>query len=184
MMTPSVYKLLTSEGFEWLLPVNDADFEVLTFEGQPRSNLWRPVKMKRLKIDRRRPLKASDFPSCSGGDMFILSQVAKDKIGSYLEQYGELLPLACDDGDFWTLNVTRLVDALDESSSQLLRGSDTGEILMIHKHVFRPSGLEQAQLFKLPQVLRGLIYVTDPFVDMIKASGLKGLEFVKVWSPD
>jgi hypothetical protein len=54
--------------------------------------------------------------------MLILSQVARDMLGEQLEAFGELLPLACDDGEFWTLNVTRLVDALDATGSELLRG--------------------------------------------------------------
>jgi hypothetical protein len=37
-------------------------------------------------------------------------------------------------------------------------------------------------MFKLPQSRgRGAFYVTDPFVDLIRASGLTGLEFKRVW---
>lgn len=181
--TRNVYKLRYSEGFEWLLPVNDSDCDLLRFDGQRRTELWRPVRMKRLTISEQGgPLSPSDFPACSGGDMLVVGRAARDKLGTVLEQYGELLPLLCDDGDFWVLNVTRLVDALDESNSQLMRASDTGAILMIRKHAFRPAALDQAHLFKLPQTARGLIYVTDPFVQLASTSGLKGLEFVQVWA--
>ena len=113
--------------------------------------------------------------------MLILGSAAKGKLGPQLERYGELLPLACDHGEFWTLNVTRLIDALDEANSQLLRASDTGTILMIQKHAFYSQEVEQPMLFKLPQMVRGLIYVTDPFVELVEESGLKGIEFVQLW---
>lgn len=184
MTTPKVYKLRHSEGFEWLLPANDAEFDLLRFDGQVKVNSWRPVRMKRLKVtEQGQPLESSDFPACSGGDMLVLSRAARERIGGQLERHGELLPLVCDDGDFWVLNVTRLVDALDESNSQLLRASDTGAILMVRKYAFHAPALAQAELFKLPQMVRGLIYVTDPFIDLVRASGLRGIEFVQVWAP-
>lgn len=180
-----VYKLRYGEGFEWLLPVNQADFDLLRFDGQPRSGSWKPVEMRRLKVSEQgNPLQPCDFPACSGGDMLIMSRAAREKIGSCLEQYGELLPLSCDEGEFWALNVTKLLSVLDESSSQLLRASDTGAILMIRKYSFRHADLGQADLFKLSQTIRGLIYVTDNFVELIKWSGLTGLEFVLVWAPN
>jgi hypothetical protein len=114
--------------------------------------------------------------------MLLLDREVQERIGPYLEQYGELLPLVCDEGQFWTLNVTRIVNALDEDESEVLRASDTGAILMIKRHVFDPDRLRQAQVFKLPQLVRGLIYVTNDFVEVIKDSGLVGLEFLQVWS--
>lgn len=181
---PNVYKLRYGEGFEWLLPVDTGAFEQLRFNGTPQKDSWKPVQMRRLKVsDAGRPLAACDFPACSGGDMFIINRAAKEKIGSHLEQFGELLPLACDEGDFWTLNVTCLVNALDENNSQLLRATDTGAILMIRKHVFLPAELGKAEVFKIPQVPRSLIYVTSAFVDLVNSSGLTGIEFVQVWAP-
>lgn len=131
--------------------------------------------------ERGKVLRVSDFPACSGGDMLIINRRARDKIGSQLEKYGELLPLSCEDGDFWALNVTCLIDALDEYKSKILRSSDTKEMLTIQKHVFRPAVLRGAVLFKLPQMVRGLIYVTNHFVELIMSSGLVGLEFVVLW---
>jgi hypothetical protein len=115
--------------------------------------------------------------------MLLLSRAAKDAVGSYLAEYAEILPLECDDGEFWVANVTRLVDCLDESASQLLRDPDTGAILVVQKHVFRPIDLECAGIFKLSQMPRGLIYVTEPFVDVVNSSGLSGLVFGQVWPP-
>jgi hypothetical protein len=80
-------------------------------------------------------------------------------------------------------HVTNFVDALDKDASEVLRApDDPNVILMIHKHVFRPEKLTTDWMFKLPYARgRSAIYVTDPFVDLIRASGLTGLEFKRVW---
>ena len=108
---------------------------------------------------------------------------ARQETGSYLEKYGEFLPLICDEGNYWTFHVTHFVDALDEKASEILRATDDPSlVLMIHKHVFRPEKLKGNLMFKLPQSRgRGPFYVTDPFVDLIRASGLTGIEFKRVW---
>jgi hypothetical protein len=184
-ITPKVYKLRYGEGYEWLLPVDQQDFERLRFDGQPRGSSWTPVKMRRLTVsDQGRPLKPGDFYACSGGDMLVLGDHAKASIGRDLEQYGELLPLVCDGRPFWTLNVTSFVDALDDSKSQLLRASDTGAILMIRQLALRAAPLAGAGLFKLPQIPRGLIYATEAFKDTLAKHKLAGLELVQVWAPN
>ncbi|WP_394828803.1 imm11 family protein [Pendulispora albinea] len=165
--------------------MDESDFDLLRFNGRPRAEDWRPVNMTRLKVwDDGRRLKPSDFPSCSGGDMMILSQNAKEVLGSYLAQYGELLPLACNDGEFWTLNVTTFVDALDEEATQAVRASDSGRILLIRKHAFNSAALRDAGLFKLPQTPRGLIYATESFAQELRRHSLLGLELEPIWAPN
>ena len=112
-----------------------------------------------------------------------MTETAKARIGSLLQRYGEFLPLSCNDGRFWTFHVTHFVDALDENKSALERASDDPRVtITIHRHAFRPERLTANWMFQLPQWRgRGPIYVTDPFVDLIKASGLTGLEFKRVW---
>jgi hypothetical protein len=185
-MTTRIYKLRYAEGFEWLLPINDADFDQLRFDGSPRGTRWQPVKMRRLRTSERgRTLQPADFLACSGGELLILGRAARDKLSETLVAYGELLPLLCEDGEYWVLNVTRLVDALDEGKSQVLRASSTGPILMIRKHEFRDSEeIQQAAIFKLSDMPRGLIYTNAAFVTLVKDSGLVGLEFDEVWSAD
>lgn len=180
-----VYKFRYAEGYEWLLPAHDPDLERLRFDGQRRASEWVPVQMKRLTVSEQgQRLTPGDFYACSGGDMLVLSDRARQVIGPALEQYGEVLPLACDGRPFWTLNVTTFVDALDEDASQFLHASGSHRVLMIRRHVFKAAALEGAELFKLPQMPRGLIYATDSFAARLKESGLLGLELVQVWAPD
>ena len=116
--------------------------------------------------------------------MMTLSRRAKERIGAYLEQFGELLPLACPDGEFWTLNVTKIIDALDEARSDVLRSAETGRILVVWKHVFRAEALGGAEVFRLPEAHSNLIYVTDAFAERLASSGLEGLTLVQLWAPN
>jgi hypothetical protein len=112
-----------------------------------------------------------------------LSEAAKNKVGSFIEKYGEFLPLECDEGHFWAFHVTHFLDALNERASDVLRSPDEPNVvLMIHKHVFHPDRLTSSWMFKLPRSRgRDRIYVTEPFVNLIRTSGLTGLYFRKVW---
>jgi hypothetical protein len=177
-----VYKLDYRDGFEWLQPVVSQDYRKLRFDGTPRITSWEPVEMERVTEDdngtRRQP---GDFPACSGGDMLFVSARAKTLLDQVLREAGELLPLACSDGEFWALNVILQLDALDEGLADVLRASDTGRILRIRRHAFRSERLG-AEIFKLSQTPRGLIYVTETFVNRVKATTLEGLGFKLVWA--
>ena len=181
----TVYRLNYGEEFEWLLPVSNKDYDLFDFDGTARAASWKPVQMERLKVsDRGRRLKPADLPAGATGSIMLLGRRAKERIGSYLERYGELLPLACDDGEFWVLNVTAIADALDEKATQeILRSSETGRILMLTRPAFRASRLVH-EVFKLPDPVPSSIYVTTPCVERFRAAGLTGPEFVPIWAPN
>jgi hypothetical protein len=181
-----IFQITAPEGFDWVLPINEQDFDALRFDGRSRQASWVPVKMRRVVADERgRPLAESDFPSCSGGDMLLLRQHAVDALGDLLGACGELLPLECvGRAPLWALNVTTLLDALDESRSKLLRMPESGEILRVKVPFFRPEAVAEAQLFKLSRMPRGLIYATETFVQRVKSLPLRGIDFKQVWAPD
>ena len=53
--------------------------------------------------------------------------------------------------------------------------------MIIDRHSFRGDRLNP-EIFKLPQTPRGLIYVTESFVQRVRATPLKGLDFRLVWA--
>jgi hypothetical protein len=181
----TVYRVSYGEEFEWLLPVRKEDYDLFRFDRTARAASWKPVQMERLKVsDRGRRLKPADLIGGATDTIMFLGRRAKERIGSYLERYGELLPLACDDGEFWVLNVTSVADALDEQASQgVLRSSEDGKILMIRRPAFRASRLVH-EVFRLPDPLPSPIYVTTLGMERLRASGLTGLDFVSVWAPN
>jgi hypothetical protein len=122
-----------------------------------------------------RPLRSADFPWL-GSHVLILRDRAVETVGSILDDYGELLPLDCEQANLWLLNVCRIVDALDEEESDLIRFS-TGRIMKIQKAVFRDKLLSDAHIFKLPQMVRGSIYLTEDVAQQIQQARLQGIGF-------
>jgi hypothetical protein len=179
----NVYTIRHCDGCEYMLPIDSNDYDLLNFDGKTRASSWNPIRMRPLKFIDGQLQRPCDFPSGSAGTYLIMTEAAKKKIGSHLKQYGEFLPLRCDEGHFWVFHVTHFVDALDENASDVLRSSEEPRVvLIIHKHVFHPEKLTADWMFKLPQSRgRGAFYVTDPFVNLIRASGLTGLQFKRVW---
>jgi hypothetical protein len=176
--TPTIYTDKHCEGCMHTGSDNREDSQSLIFDGRPRASVWRPAAIKFIDADDEIPSRPCDI-SGPLGEM-VLNAKARQVLEPYLAGYGELLPLKCNEGRYWAFNVTRLIDALDLHASDVVWG-ETGNILMINKHVFRPEALDGVLLFKIPQIRRGAIFFTDPFVQLIEGSGLTGLAFKRAW---
>lgn len=113
----------------------------------------------------------------------VFSPGAVLALGDSLEENGELLPITCEGQEYYLLNVTRLVDALDESNCQIERFDD-GRIMTIDRYSFVEEKLIGVVLFKLPQDPLGYVYVTDRFVNRVNGARLKGFKFPLIWGTD
>lgn len=174
-----VYEPGVRPGFEWVLPVDDADHEYLwSLDGSPRLSTWRPVPVSRLTVaDDGSPREVADLPWL-GAHVLVLRPSAVAVLGPLLEQHGELLPLSCPDAELWLFNTLTVTDALDEAGSDLV-SFDDGTILAVERYEFRAAAV--APVFKVPQLLRGPLFVTDEFASAVTDAGLTGLELTEVW---
>jgi hypothetical protein len=176
-----VYEPRVRPGMEWVLPVHDTDHEYLWHLGATsrRAN-WRPMPVAMLLVDDEgEPRAEADLPWL-GGDVLVLRERAVSVLAPLLDLYGELLPLACAEADLWLFNVLTVVDALDEDNSELVR-FDNGDILHVERYQFRPNLVAGLAVFKVPQLLRGPLFVGDEFVGAVEAAGLRGPEFMQRW---
>jgi hypothetical protein len=132
--------------------------------------------MRRVRMDERSGFKPSDFPWL-GSDVLVMRPRAVLALRPMLEAHGEILPLATDDDvKLFALNVTRVLDALDQEKSSILRIPGTNRIMDIKKAVFRDELLQGVDIFRLPH-RASPTYVSQRFVDAVAAAGLEGLEF-------
>jgi Immunity protein family (Imm11) len=179
---PRIYVPAVQEGYEWVLPVDEADHEVFHgLEGTLRRAGWRPVPICRLTTTRTgAPRAESDQPWLSS-HVLVLRDKAVAALGDMLSDHGELLPLSCPDTELWVFNALRLVDALDEGRSTLVRFAG-GRIADIQRHVFHPDRVAGVEIFKLPQMPRGWLYLSADFVDRVQSAGLRGVGFDLVWT--
>jgi|SRR5579872_694815 len=116
-------------------------------------------------------------------NLLLFSAKACQALNDLIAGRGELLPVMCDEGEWWCFNVTRALDALDLERSEVLRFSD-GEIMRIAQHVFNAEVVRSESIFKTRQVSFSSIFVTDRFVEAVNAAGLLGFEFKPLWNSE
>ncbi|TPO12063.1 DUF1629 domain-containing protein [Mesorhizobium sp. B1-1-5] len=169
-----IHQFTVSEGQEWVLPVDDGDYEV--FFGLDGRSLegWQPPVMRRVEEGERH---YSDFPWL-GEHAPLLRRPAVDALAATLRPYGELVPLRGE--KVWLLNVTHVIDALDEARSQMVRFED-GDILAIKRYAFDAEKIGGAEVFKLP-MRASPVFVDDVFVERVRKAGLRMVSFKPVWT--
>ncbi len=111
----------------------------------------------------------------------VFNRKALNALVDLLKPNGQLLPITCEGEEYFLFNVTRLVDALDEDNCDLERFDD-GRIMDVDRYAFFMEKLRGETLFKLRQDPLGSVYVTDPFVQRVLETGLRGFRFPLVWS--
>lgn len=176
----AVYSLLPdANNYQNLILLNsDQDLEALYgFNGTPIGPNWQPLSVEIFDDNgQNRNLPRSDFPAFIAP---VFSRRAVEALGSILSANGELLPLNCDEDDYFAFNVTQLVDALNEANSDVVRFSD-GRIMDIKRFGFDPDKLKTVDIFKIPQMPLGRAFVRDRFVQKVHDTGLTGFVFKSV----
>lgn len=177
-----VYEFRVQEGYQWVAPVNDADFErFLSLDGTPRLEDWTPVRMTLIVEDGDgSPLLPSDLPWL-GEHAPVFRDTAAKIFGPVLSGFGELLPLACDDAQLAAFNATTVIDALDIERSSIVRLPSSGRIVKVNSFAFRADLLTGVIAFKVPQLLRYSVFVADEIPAACEAANLRGAGFRLLW---
>jgi hypothetical protein len=171
-----IFAATTADGYEWLeCDIADAQ-KIFDLTGAPMATDWKPIPVRRITKAKGKTLARSDFPSLVPYRL-VMRRSAAEALASFWENSGELLPLRSDDRtEFVILNVTKVLDALDEQRSDVLR-LDGGEIVSIRTPVFVETVVRESDVFRLPH--RGSpTYLSHRFIAAVDALGLKGLDFV------
>jgi hypothetical protein len=110
------------DGFEWINTIDGSDYEVFySFDGSLLASSWKPVAVKRVRMDEQSEFKASDFPWL-GGHIIIMRGRARLALNDFWMNNGELLPLSTTDGvKLCVLNVTKVLNVLDEEKSEIIK---------------------------------------------------------------
>lgn len=177
-----IYEPLVRTEYEWISTLDERDYEIfLSFDGGSRASTWKPVRVRRVRADDRQEFRESDFPWL-GSHALVLRQRAVKALGHTIEQCAELLPLETDDeAELFVLNVLRVVDALDEERSSVVRFPSSNRVMRVTRPHFREAVIRGLDMFRLP-FRASPTYVSQGFVDAASAANLVGLDFRKVWS--
>ena len=148
-------------------------------------NAWVPLPVRRnysVKGNMTKPL-GDRVGIDARVDPMVLSRRALDVLLPYIGTLGQVLPLAFDEAEYAFFNITNVVDALDEAQSELKYFSDGG-FHRVLRYAFKPEAVRDQLLFKIPQQAGGFAFVTDRFVEIVRAAGLTGFGFKHLWSDD
>lgn len=147
------------------------------FDGRPLATEWEAPDITAADVDD----DLADLPDYALlGTVPVLSARATVALLDVLRFAGELLPLRYRRAEYLAYNVTRVVDALDERGSTIHR-FPTGRVMSVASYVFVPDRLSDAVIFKVPQLPKAHVFVTDEFVSRVAASALVGFTFPKIW---
>jgi hypothetical protein len=178
-----VYEFSVVEGYEWVRPIDDDDFESFRqFDGTPRFDRWSPVAVRLITEDERgRSFAASDFPWLGQHAPIMRPRAAACIRECVPPEDAELLPLLCAEVELVLLNPLQVVDALDLERSSLVRFPSSGRVMTVKSHVFRADRLSGLSVFRVPDLLRTAVFVTEPVVDAVREAKLEGVAFRLLW---
>ncbi|NIB44802.1 hypothetical protein HBA55_34800 [Pseudomaricurvus alkylphenolicus] len=179
-MSSNIYRLQAEpDKYLWLTLTDENKSECLEEIREARSlkGKWTPVQVEAIvenKEDQHKLL--SDFP-----EFWCLPTISKrgvKRLANFLSKDVELLPVL--NYEYYIINVTRVIQALDENRSIIERFS-SGEIMNVERYWFSENELGGAPIFKLYGYHRVAIFVNEEFYQEVQNSGLTGFQFQKVW---
>ena len=176
-----IYEPLVQNGYEWINTLDEADYEIfLSFDGAPRGANWKPVRVRRVRADVHQEFRESDFPWL-GSHALVLRQTAVKALVHIIEPCAEVLPLKSDDGtELFAINVLRVVNALDEERSSVIRFPSSNRIMRVTRPCFKEHVIRGLDMFRLP-FRASPTYVSQGFVNAVSKAKLVGLDFRRVW---
>lgn len=177
-----VFQLETnSSDYEVLALRDDGDWASLRgcFSGEKMSESWVPLDVEILVEENDQKAKKNDIPSLSPG-IPVFTKRAADALGTLLTSNGELLPLGSPVGEYYAFNVTNIIDALNVERSDVKRFG-SGKIMRVNKYEFFREKVVGEVIFKIPQLRRSHIFVTDVFLNAVQKMDLHGIVLKEVW---
>lgn len=182
----------------WRMDVDFNEFETLQLEGKDKlipteikTKLRRGIELNHI-IDNMRVeiLDGIEPTDCvmfwSETSILVFSKEAVCVLNNILDESVEIIPLDCDDREYFILNVLSIIDAIDYTKSNF-RKLDTGLVVGFDKYSFLEDEVKDKHIFKV--LLNNKVYTTEIFVsetlkNIVEEHKLKGFKFIEVWDSE
>jgi hypothetical protein len=178
-----VYTLKANvNNYQILTPVDAGIYESYQhFNGEPHAIRLETLTVAILPPDQVR--RVGDFPGLAS-HIPVFSYRSMAVLGKMLGVAGELMTLNCGncEAEYMAVNVTCLIDALDENRSKVKRYRSSGRIMRILQYEFKKESLPEVAIFKIPETVLKEVYVTDGFVAQVVKACLEGFVFKLIWT--
>ena len=154
--------------------------EVQSFDGRVKKANWVPIKIKRME-----PEKGLELGDAPGFTFPVLSRKALDILSPIISESSEVLKLITDDGEYYGINVTAVLNVIDYSKSEYRTYSDGKRIMAFKKYAFvKKSELINHNIFKITDEPTRRAFVSDKFKTMVEENKLTGFKFKLVWDSE
>ena len=156
----------------------DLDF-IRSFNGTPKEKEWIPIQLLRMDGEG----EFSNTPGLSA-HIPVFDVEAVDTLKEYLNGNAEVLPIFCEDKEFYIINVTNVVDCIDYGASEYKTFRDGVKIMRFIKYAFIAKEIENIHIFKIKDQPLGRPFVSDEVRNKVLASKLTGFKFELVWDSE
>lgn len=175
----TVYEPYFEPGYDWAMPAGSVE-PILDLKTRRRGDPWKPLWMYMTTTDAQgRPRQRADMPWHGHGTL-VLTAKARQVLEKALGDDAELLPAYDTQGqDLWLVHAWRVVDALDEERSDVVRFT-SGKIMTVRRFALRAGAVAGLRCFRLPEQLATML-VTSEVVAAVRSAGLHGTTFRPVW---
>jgi hypothetical protein len=160
--------------FDALLLADSSDWDRFSdFNGRSQLTGWVPVGVTIYRVG-----KSGDFPYLAPG-IPVFSQRAWDALRPLIDPYVEALPLQQGRTTYYAINVTRVLDCLDQERSGV-EWLEPGLILDVDHYVLKPGCLHGEPIFKVKGMEKKDVLVSSEFKTWMERARLKGAQFVPI----
>ena len=151
-----------------------------SFDGRSKINNWTPLKVEPMYSRKRAFSNTPGFLS----HIPVFDEKAVSVLKDFLNGNAEILPLDCNVGKFYAINVTNVIDCIDYEKSTYKTFRDGKRIMSFSEYVFDTDKVPTADLFKLKDEPLKRPFVSDNFKNAVAQSGLTGFKFELVWDSE
>ena len=154
---------------------------LINFDGTPKADGWWP----RIMVSNNDGPIGTYVDKLSA-DVIIMEQQGIRKL-EHLFGPMEVLPLQCNFGDYWAINLLTVLDCVDYEKSKFKCFRSTPvvngrpHILKFEELVFLPEKIRGHHVFKIIDKPKSMILVDDVFVQAVKDNHITGFKFDFVW---
>ncbi len=164
------------ENLTWLNKI-DID-EVQSYDGRSKVENCNPIAVRRM-YDR----KYSNTPGLSS-HIPVFDKKTVEILADLLNNHAEILPLDCQDGEFYAINITKVLDCIDYEKSEYKMFRDGKRIMRFKSYVFKKEVVKDKHIFKIIDEPLRKPFVSDEFRQRIIEHQLTGFDFRLVWDSE
>ncbi len=155
--------------------------KVISFDGRSQIHTWIPDEV--VKLNPKKKLPFSNAPNFYT-HIPVFDEKALSVLGKYLTDTAEILPLNYKEGNYYAINVMRVIDCIDYEQAKFITFSDGKRIMFFEKYAFHEDKVRNENLFKIIDEPLAHQFVSDDFRQTVLENGLTGFIFKEVWDSE